>query len=202
MTNLGSDYDVSITDFLAGNHPSGESEGGGGGGGAGGRFYGKYRGTVLNNIDPMGLGRIQCFVADVSAVLPSSWCMPCVPIAGIQSGVHVVPAVGSGVWIEFEQGDPDYPIWVGGFFGSRADVPAVAQAGVPGSPSIVLQTQLQNSVTISDQPGPAGGIILMSRTGAFISVNDTGIVLQTPQGASIALLQNQVVVNLGALVVQ
>jgi uncharacterized protein involved in type VI secretion and phage assembly len=166
------------------------------------RFYGKYRATVVNNVDPLGIGRIQVFVADVSALLPSSWAMPCVPIAGVQSGVWMVPAVGSGVWVEFEQGDPDYPVWVGGFWGSRADVPALAQAGVPASPSIVLQTQLQNTIVVSDAPGPAGGIMLKSRSGASIMVNDTGIVLQNGRGASLALTGPQVLVNLNALVVQ
>ncbi|MDQ1443863.1 MAG: hypothetical protein QOI20_327 [Acidimicrobiaceae bacterium] len=195
MTALGSDYEASLGAGSA-------NESGGGGSGGGGQFYGKYRATVLNNIDPMGIGRIQAFVPDVSAVLPSSWCMPCVPITGVQSGIHVVPAIGAGVWIEFEQGDPDYPIWVGGFWGSRADVPALAQAGVPGSPSIVLQTQTQNTLMISDAPGPAGGILIKARSGASISVSDTGIIIQNGQGASLVLQGPQVIVNLGALVVQ
>jgi uncharacterized protein involved in type VI secretion and phage assembly len=169
--------------------------------GSGARFYGKYRATVVNNIDPLGIGRIQAFVPDVAAILPSSWALPCVPIGGVQSGIWAVPAVGSGVWIEFEQGDPDYPIWVGGFWGSRADVPALAQAGVPASPSIVLQTQLQNTLAISDAPGPAGGIIIKNRTGASILVNDTGIVIQNGKGASIVLNGPQVLVNVNALVV-
>ncbi|MDQ1436894.1 MAG: hypothetical protein QOK43_523 [Acidimicrobiaceae bacterium] len=195
MTALGSDYEASLGAGSA-------NESGGEGSGGGGHFYGKYRATVLNNIDPMGIGRIQAFVPDVSAVLPSSWCMPCVPITGVQSGIHVVPAIGAGVWIEFEQGDPDYPIWVGGFWGSRADVPALAQAGVPGSPSIVLQTQTQNTLMISDAPGPAGGILIKARSGASISVSDTGIIIQNGQGASLVLQGPQVIVNLGALVVQ
>ncbi len=77
------------------------------------QFYGKYRGTVINNVDPMQIGRIQVIVPDVSTVLPTSWAMPCLPTGGIQMGVLSVPSIGAGVWVEFEQGDPDYPIWVG-----------------------------------------------------------------------------------------
>ena len=88
------------------------------------RFYGKYRGTVLNNVDPLQIGRIQVIVPDVSTILPSSWAMPCAPVAGIQTGVFAVPPIGAGVWVEFEQGDPDYPIWAGCFWGSAAEVPA------------------------------------------------------------------------------
>ena len=73
------------------------------------RFYGKYRGTVVNNIDPMQLGRIQAIVPDVSGISPTSWAMPCLPGAGINTGFFTVPQIGSGVWIEFEQGDPTGP---------------------------------------------------------------------------------------------
>ena len=72
--------------------------------------------------------------------------MPCVPIAGKQMGVFVVPQIGAGVWVEFEQGDPDYPIWIGGFWGiGRGGAGAGAGAAPPASPSIVLQTALQNT---------------------------------------------------------
>ena len=59
-------------------------------------FYGKYRGTVLDNVDPMQMGRLMVQVPDVSSLLPSTWAMPCLPFAGIQSGMFAVPAVGSG----------------------------------------------------------------------------------------------------------
>jgi hypothetical protein len=165
------------------------------------KYYGKYRGTVLQNIDPMQMGRIVVIVPDVSAVLPSSWAMPCVPIAGKQMGSYFVPQIGSGVWVEFEQGDPDYPIWTGCFWGSAAEVPALALAGNPLSPSIVLGTGLMNTVAVSDVPGPTGGIMLKSTTGAFILVNDTGIYIQNGKGASVTLVGPTVTINEGALVV-
>lgn len=165
------------------------------------QFYGKYRGTVLNNVDPLQLGRIQVMVPDVSAVLPTSWAMPCVPIAGKQMGSYFVPQIGAGVWVEFEQGDPDHPIWVGGFWGTVAEVPALALAGVPASPNIVLQTTGQNAVVVSDLPGPTGGIMLKSTTGATIVVNDTGIYIQNGKGASLVMTGPTVTVNNGALVV-
>ena len=165
------------------------------------KFYGKYRGTVTENMDPMQLGRIQAMVPDVSGLLPSSWAMPCVPVAGKLSGVYVVPQIGAGVWIEFEQGDPDYPIWTGGFWGVVAEVPALALLGDPASPSIVLQTVLQNTVVISDVAGPTGGIMLKSTTGAMIVVNDIGITISNGQGATIVLTGPTVTINNGALVV-
>lgn len=70
-------------------------------------YYGKYRGTVENAVDPLGLMRIQVRVPTVldDAVL---WATPCVPV-----GYLGVPAVGSGVWVEFEEGQADHPIWSG-----------------------------------------------------------------------------------------
>ena len=70
-------------------------------------YFGKYRGTVINNLDPMQMGRVQALVPDVTGDLPSSWAMPCLSVGGMQGGMFTVPIVGSGVWIEFEQGDLD-----------------------------------------------------------------------------------------------
>ena len=165
------------------------------------KYYGNYHGPVLQNIDPEQLGRIQATVPDVSGLLPSSWAMPCVPFAGKQNGVYVVPQIGAGVWIEFEQGDPDYPIWTGGFWGIAAEVPALALAGNPASPSVVLQSGLQNTISISDLPGPTGGILLKAVTGAMIMVNEIGITISNGQGATIVLAGPTVTINNGALVV-
>ena len=164
------------------------------------KYYGKYRGTVINNIDPMQMGRIMVIVPDVT-VIPSSWAMPCVPVAGIQTGMYAVPIIGSGVWVEFEQGDPDYPIWSGCFWGSAAEIPALARLAPPVVPSITLQTPLQNGLTISDVPGPTGGIMIKSTTGAAIIVNDTGIYIQNGKGASIVMVGPSVNINAGAMTI-
>ena len=168
------------------------------------KFYGKYRGTVVNNIDPLQIARIQVSVPDVS-VIPGTWAMPCMPIAGKQEGVFMVPQIGAGVWVEFEQGNPDYPIWVGGFWGSAAEVPALALVppAIPPGQNIVVQTTAQNAVVLSDSPPTpvSGGIVLKSTTGAMIVVNDSGIYIQNGKGASITLIGPTVTVNMGALVV-
>lgn len=165
------------------------------------KFYGKYRGTVVVNVDPEQRGRITAMVPDVLGMIPSSWAMPCLPIAGKQQGVYCIPQIGAGVWIEFENGDSDHPIWTGGFWGSVAEVPALALAGNPASPNIVLQSSLQNAIVISDLPGPTGGIMLKSTTGASIIVNDTGIYIQNGKGASLVMTGPTVTINNGALVI-
>jgi uncharacterized protein involved in type VI secretion and phage assembly len=161
------------------------------------KFYGKYRGTVVNNLDPLQLGRIQALVPDVLGLTPSSWAMPCVPIAGKQQGIFVLPQIGSGVWIEFEQGEPDYPIWVGGFWGVVAEVPALALAPPPPPPgqNIVIQTTGQNTLVLSDVPGPSGGIMLKSTLGAMILVNDVGVTISNGRGASILMAGTSVTIT-------
>lgn len=170
-----------------------------------GRYYGKYRGTVIENIDPEQIGRVLVQVPDVLGETPSSWALPCVPAAGIQSGVFVVPPIGSQVWVEFEQGDPDYPIWTGGFWGLVADVPVFATAppAIPPGQNIVMQTTGQNMVMVSDAPPSpvTGGIVLKSVSGAMIVVNETGIYISNGQGAMITLTGPVVDINLGALTV-
>lgn len=164
-------------------------------------YYGKYRGTVIDNVDPLQIGRLMVQVPDVVGIGPSSWAMPCVPMAGVNAGVLSVPIIGSGVWVEFEQGNPDYPIWVGGFWGNTAELPALSRPVPPPVPSITLQTPLANGVVISDVPGPTGGIQLITNTGAMIMVTDAGIVISNGQGASITLTATVVDINAGALTV-
>ncbi len=165
-----------------------------------GPFFGKYRGVVLNNIDPMQIGRLQASVPDVS-VIPSTWAMPCVPWAGIATGVFTVPPIGAGVWIEYERGDPDYPIWVGGYWGTAAEVPVMARAVPPGLAGFTIQTTLKNGLTVSDTPGPTGGILMQTTTGAMISVSDIGIIISNGKGAIINMTGPTVDVNLGALTI-
>jgi uncharacterized protein involved in type VI secretion and phage assembly len=168
---------------------------------SGRKYFGVYRGTVVNNIDPLQIGRVMALVPDVGGIIPTTWAMPCVPMAGKQMGTFMVPQIGSGIFVQFEAGDPDRPVWVGGWWGNVAEVPVLALAGVPGDPNIVIQTTLQNAIVVSDLPGPTGGIMLKSTTGATIIVNDTGIYIQNGKGASIVMTGPTVTINAGALVV-
>lgn len=174
-------------------------------GGSAKRYYGKYRGLVIENIDPLQIGRVMLQCADVLGEIPGSWAMPCVPAAGIQAGIFVVPPIGSQVWVEFEQGNPDYPIWTGGFWGTVGDVPTFATAppAIPPGQNIVLQTTGENMILVSDAPPtPAtGGIVLKSMSGAMIVINQTGIYISNGQGASITMIGPTVAINETALTV-
>jgi hypothetical protein len=170
------------------------------------KFFGKYRGTVVMNIDPEQRGRLMCMVPDVLGVVPSTWAEACTPLAGPTGppmGAYLVPPIGAGVWVEFEQGDPNHPIWVGCRWGLPADIPPLARAGLPVSPNIVFQTLGQHTLMVSDMPPTpvTGGIVLKSMTGAMIVVNDSGIYIQNGKGASIMMVGPNVTINNGAMVI-
>jgi uncharacterized protein involved in type VI secretion and phage assembly len=122
-------------------------------------------------------------------------------MGGIQSGMFCVPPLGSACWVEFEQGDSDFPILVGAFWGNAGEVPALSQATPPGLNVVQVGTMLQNQFTISDTPGPTGGFILTTNTGAGIIVNDTGVFITNGRGAIISMVGPAVDVNAGALTV-
>jgi len=86
-----------------------------------GRYCGKYRGTVTNINDPEMLGRIRAIVPAVMGDKDSNWAMPCVP-CGLPNEIgSALPSVGAKVWIEFENGDVDYPIWSGCLYDSTVE---------------------------------------------------------------------------------
>ena len=163
------------------------------------RFYGKYRGAVVENLDPLGIGRLLVSVPDVFGLIPTSWAMPCVPMAGLQGGTYVVPPPGAGVWVEFEQGNPDFPIWVGGFWSTAAEAPATAKLATPKVPVFLVETIGKCKVAITDSPIPpmkAPGVLLQS-AGTSISVDSTGVSITAP----VITLTGVVNINNGALVV-
>jgi len=164
------------------------------------RYYGKYRAAVLNNADPQLQGRIQVQLGDRYGLFPSTWAMPAFPFAGIASGVVALPAIGSSVWVEFEAGDPDYPIWSGSFWPDPAGFPPLALAGAtPATPNIHLQTSLGTSVTLSDNP--AQQVFITTLTGATVMIGTAGITIMNGQGASIAMVGPSVIINNGALTI-
>ncbi len=120
-------------------------------------FYGKYRGIVTDNNDPLQLGRLKAHVPEVLADVDSGWALPCAPYAGNGSGQFTIPEPGTGVWIEFEAGDPSRPIWSGCWWGD-GQVPA-DNGGQSGAPTLkIIRSEQGLMVTMDD----AGQMITMS----------------------------------------
>jgi uncharacterized protein involved in type VI secretion and phage assembly len=159
-------------------------------------FHGKFRGVVTDIQDPLNQGRIRARVPDVLGNEESGWAMPCVPFAGQSMGFFALPKVGGGVWVEFEQGDPDYPIWVGCWWGSASELPAVLLA--PPYKKVLIKTEGGHSIVLDDTPG-VGGILLETSTGQKIKLSSLGIEIDDGQGGKIKLTGPQVSVNDGAL---
>ncbi len=136
------------------------------------RVYGKYRGLVVDISDPDDRGRIQARVPAVYVDQVSPWAMPCVPFAGPQHGLVLLPEVGDGVWIEFEGGDISRPIW-SGFWWADGQKPA---------PSAEKARLLATS---------AGHQILLDEDADEIT-------LSHPGGAKVILGASEVVISLGS----
>ena len=105
------------------------------------------------------------------------------------------------MWIEFEQGDPDYPIWTGGFWGTAAEVPALALAGNPASPSIVLQTTAAEQHRDQRPAGPDRRDHAQEHDRGDDHGQRHRHHIQNGKGATIVLTGPSVTINNGALVV-
>lgn len=159
-------------------------------------FYGKFRGVVSDTTDPLMMGRVRATVPDVFGEQESGWALPCAPFGGDQTGFFALPAVGAGVWIEFEHGDPEYPIWSGCWWGSAAEVPPMLLA--PPYQKLMIVTEGGQTVTLDDTPG-IGGITLETSGGQKIVLSPVGVEIDNGMGAKISMTGPQVSVNNGAL---
>ena len=161
------------------------------------RFYGKYRG-IVRDIDE-SLCLIKAEVPAIYEEQQSPWAVPALPFAGGSHGLVLLPEVGDGVWIEFEAGDIDRPIWSGCWFasGEQPD-PAGVRKRVLGTSTghkIVLDED-RNEIQIQ-HPGGAEftmsdsdivlklGICELKITSSEINLNN-GMVKVTVAGASLA----------------
>lgn len=71
---------------------------------------------MTDALDPLGICRIRARVPSVYGDTESSWALPCLPFADKKIAAECIPSVGSHVWIEFENGDLELPIWTGFFY--------------------------------------------------------------------------------------
>lgn len=155
------------------------------------KFYGKYRGKVTDNADPLMQGRIRANVPAVFGDEDTGWALPAAPYGGSGVGFFFVPPADANVWLEFEGGDPDYPIWTGCFW-NAGDTPAV-----PGLPSTKIIKTDTATIKLDDMQG-SGGITIETTSGLKILMNSSGIEISNGS-ANIKLTPAGVSVNDGAL---
>jgi cytoskeletal protein CcmA (bactofilin family) len=147
------------------------------------KLWGKYRGKVVDNLDPLELHRLLVDVPALSGT-ELSWALPCVPYGGMQVGLCMLPPIGANVWVEFEGGDPTHPIWTGCFWG-EAEKPVLAVDPF----TKVLKTD-SLTLVIDDTPGE-GGIKMIVGPPAVevpvsIFIDGAGIQIETAE-ASISI---------------
>lgn len=116
---------------------------------AGDRFYGKYRGTVVDVDDPRRSGCIKVKVPEVLDEVETGWAMPCTPYTGASSGLYAIPPVGAPVWVEFEAGDVSRPIWSGGWWGPM-EAPGIAASPLASPSRREIRSESGLTVALDD----------------------------------------------------
>jgi uncharacterized protein involved in type VI secretion and phage assembly len=157
------------------------------------RYFGKYTGFVSDNSDPEKRGRLRVKVpAVLGPDVISGWALPCAPFGGQASqGFFFVPDVDAGVWVEFEGGDPDYPIWVGTFWskpGGTTEVPAPAGSQSPPTSKIIATKK--HIVEFADADNQEAIKITDTTNNNTVVLDSNGIAIKDQNGNEIVLAQS------------
>jgi hypothetical protein len=165
-------------------------------------FYGKYRGTVVDNVDPEELGRLAVSVPQILGTAVAAWAMPSVPYAGPFVGFYMLPPIDANVWVEFEAGNINYPIWTGCFWnpGELPAEPAVPTTKILKTSSITVKLDdldAEGGVTLIIMPPAVSEPISVkaSSTGVALMVGETRVQI-TPE--VIEMLLQPAAVSVGA----
>lgn len=163
--------------------------------------YGKYRGEVVSTFDPDQIGQIRVrFTVGGNAI--ENWALPCVPYAGGRNGFLAIPPVGAGVWVEFEEGNLDHPIWSGCWWKKGELGGALDGIPLPALP-VVLQSTGQHRVILGSGAGDAVVIETVRREqGPRIVVTDSSVKISCGPMSSIEITDSEVKINDDALVVR
>jgi len=152
-----------------------------------GRFYGKYRALVVDNGDPEKRGRLKLKIPSVLGnEVVSGWALPCAPYGGAaDQGFYFIPEVDSAVWVEFESGLLDYPIWVGTFWskpGGNSEVPkpngvdGTEESDVKSPPTRkIIKTLKGHTIQLEDADDGDLVMLLEATNGNLIVMNSDGI---------------------------
>lgn len=150
------------------------------------RYFGKYRAFVVENDDPEKRGRLRLRIPGVlGRDVVSGWALPCVPFGGANNQGHLfIPEQGAGVWVEFEAGDLDHPVWVGTFWskpGGRSEIPRAnkadgteADAPDPATRKII-KTAKGHTIQFEDRDGEEMVVIVEATHGHVVALDRDGV---------------------------
>ena len=160
------------------------------------RFYGKYRAVVVDNADPENRGRLRLRVPSVlGSDVVSGWALPCLPYGGMaDQGFFFIPEVDATVWVEFESGNLEYPIWVGAFWSKPGGASEVPKPGDEQSPPTrkIIRTVKGSSIEIEDKDGEEV-FILQYNDGDKqnkVTMNADGILVEDANGNKLTMDSN------------
>jgi uncharacterized protein involved in type VI secretion and phage assembly len=172
------------------------------------RFYGKYRGIVVDNQDPVKLGRLKLNVPSVlGSDIVTGWATPCAPYGGAaDTGFLFIPDAGAGVWVEFEEGDLEFPIWTGAFWtqpNSDSELPKPNQ-GSDGSEessvqdpptSKIIKTAKGHTLQFEDADGSEMILLREGAKGHFLTMDANGITVTDASNNSIQMTSGGITVT-------
>ena len=148
--------------------------------------YGKYRGFVSNNADPEKRGRLKLYIPSVMGDQESDWALPCLPFGGLaEQGLFVVPEINAQVWVEFEEGDPQRPIWTGTFWQQESDVPTEAALDEPTTR--ILKTPSGHILQFDDKADQEK-IRIHHKSESEMAFDENGSISITDSGGAVVML--------------
>ncbi|TKJ38535.1 phage tail protein [candidate division LCP-89 bacterium B3_LCP] len=150
------------------------------------KYYGKYRGFVVDNDDPEQLGRVRLLIPSVLGETETGWALPCLPFGGLEDqGFFAVPGVDAQVWVEFEEGNINAPIWVGVFWQNSGEIPSEGALNPPTT--TVIKTSSGHTFHFDDEEN-AEKICLIHKSGAELCIDENGtVVLKDAQKNALTL---------------
>jgi len=163
------------------------------------RFYGKYRGVVVDNADPEKLGRLKVRVPSVLGQdVVTGWALPCVPYGGdVDQGFLFIPETEAGVWVEFEEGDLEFPIWVGTYWskpGGESELPKPNAADGSEEGSVqdpvtrkIIKTKKGHTIQMEDKDGEESVQIVEATNGNVVTMNGDGTKITDANGNEITM---------------
>lgn len=151
------------------------------------RHYGKYRGVVVDNRDPRKTGRLRLRVPNaLGPDVVTGWATACIPYGGAdQQGCLFIPPIGAGVWVEFEGGDREFPIWSGAYVslpGGSTEAPkpnnpdgSTSDIGADPASRKTIKTAVGHTMQFEDAAGQESVHVQDGKHGHRITLDKNGV---------------------------